>query len=147
MAIRSNTGHPIGSPTGHATNPNPHGVPVRLQPAGRAPGRRGRRVRRTARDRPAARRPPAGSGLDSTRFSCDPASGEHTRAQTACEEIAAANGDFTQLGADDSRICTYEYDPVTVFAFGVYRGEPVQYVEEFPNRCAMENETGSVFSF
>lgn len=88
-----------------------------------------------------------GSGVGSTRFSCDPASGEHARAQAACAELDAVNGDFERLGTGDDRICTYEYDPVTVLAFGVYRGEPVQYVEEFPNRCAMENETGTVFSF
>ncbi|MFC6093210.1 SSI family serine proteinase inhibitor [Saccharothrix lopnurensis] len=88
-----------------------------------------------------------GRGIDSTRFSCDPATGEHARAQTACGEIEAAGGDFDQLGTGEPGICTYEYDPVTVAAFGVYRGEPVEYVEEFPNRCVMENETGTVFSF
>jgi hypothetical protein len=87
------------------------------------------------------------SGLQSTRLTCDPAAGEHARAQTACGEIEAAGGDFAQLGAEGPGICTFEYDPVTVAAFGSYRGEPVRYVQEFPNRCVMENETGSVFSF
>lgn len=88
-----------------------------------------------------------GSGVETARLSCDPASGEHLRAQAACGEIAAVGGDFTQLGNTEPGLCTFEYDPVTVAAFGSWRGQPVQYVQEFPNRCVMENETGSVFSF
>lgn len=87
------------------------------------------------------------SGVESTRLSCDPASGEHARAQAACGELEAAGGDFTQLGTGEPALCTYDYTPVTVAAFGSYRGEPVRYVEEFPNRCVMENETGTLFTF
>lgn len=88
-----------------------------------------------------------GGAVETTRLSCDPAAGEHQRAQVACGEITAAGGDFTQLSAQEQRFCTFEYAPVTVAAFGTWRGEQVRYVEEFPNRCVMENETGTVFTF
>lgn len=88
-----------------------------------------------------------GSGVDSTRLTCDPAAGRHASAQAACSEIEAANGDFTRLSGSEPQFCTFEYDPVTVAAFGSWRGQPVRYVEEFPNRCVMEQETGSVFTF
>ncbi|WP_033434397.1 SSI family serine proteinase inhibitor [Saccharothrix syringae] len=87
------------------------------------------------------------SGVQSTRLTCDPAAGDHARAQAACGELEAAGGDFTRLGTGEPGICTFEYDPVTVVALGSYRGEQVRYTEEFPNRCVMENETGTVFSF
>ncbi|MEU4443335.1 SSI family serine proteinase inhibitor [Actinosynnema sp. NPDC050801] len=87
------------------------------------------------------------TGVESTRLTCDPAAGEHRLARVACDEIEAADGNFTQLAGTDPQVCTFDYTPVTVAAFGSWRGEPVQYVEEFPNRCVMEQETGSVFSF
>jgi hypothetical protein len=87
------------------------------------------------------------SGVQSTRLSCDPATGTHTQAQVACGEIEAAGGDFAQLPGTEPQFCTYDYNPVTVAAFGSWRGTQVQYVEEFANRCVMEQETGSVFSF
>ncbi|QQQ78877.1 serine protease [Saccharothrix sp. 6-C] len=87
------------------------------------------------------------TGVDSTRLTCDPAAGEHRAAQAACGEIEAADGDFTQLAGTEPQVCTFDYRPVTVVAFGSWRGTPVQYVEEFANRCVMEQETGAVFSF
>ena len=85
--------------------------------------------------------------VDTARLSCAPAEGEHARADQACAEIAAVDGEFAQLQSEPGQACTFIYDPVTVAAFGTWRGEPVQYVEEFPNRCAMESETGAVFAF
>ena len=87
------------------------------------------------------------TGVETTRLTCDPAAGEHRLAQVACSEIEAAGGDFTQLAGTEPQVCTFDYRPVTAIAFGSYRGEPVRYVQEFPNRCVMEQETGTVFSF
>ncbi|MFD0200716.1 MULTISPECIES: SSI family serine proteinase inhibitor [Saccharothrix] len=87
------------------------------------------------------------SGVQTTRLTCDPAAGDHQAAQLACGEIEAADGDFTQLPGTEPQVCTFDYRPVTAVAFGSWRGEPVRYVEEFPNRCVMEQETGAVFSF
>ncbi|NUT47231.1 MAG: serine protease [Saccharothrix sp.] len=87
------------------------------------------------------------SGVESTRLTCDPAAGNHSAAQAACGEIEAADGDFTQLPGTEPQLCTFDYRPVTVAAIGSWRGEPVQYVEEFANRCVMEQETGTVFAF
>jgi hypothetical protein len=87
------------------------------------------------------------TGVDSTRLTCDPAAGDHRAAQVACGEIEAAGGDFTQLPGTEPQVCTFDYRPVTAVAIGSWRGTPVQYVQEFPNRCVMEQETGTVFSF
>lgn len=85
--------------------------------------------------------------VETARLSCSPAEGEHERANQACGQIAAAEGDFARLSGDSQQVCTFIYDPVTVAAFGTWRGEPVRYTQEFPNRCVMEGETGAVFDF
>lgn len=87
------------------------------------------------------------TGVRSTRLTCDPAAGDHRAAQQACGEIEAAGGDFARLAGTEPQLCTFDYRPVTAVAFGSWRGEPVRYVQEFPNRCVMEQETGTVFSF
>ncbi|MGX7828104.1 SSI family serine proteinase inhibitor [Actinokineospora sp. 24-640] len=89
-----------------------------------------------------------GGTVETARLGCSPAEGEHDRANQACAQIAAADGDFARLsGESDQQVCTFIYDPVTVAAFGTWRGEPVRYTQEFPNRCVMESETGAVFEF
>lgn len=78
---------------------------------------------------------------------CDPAGGTHPFALSACDEIEAADGDLTQLPGQPDLMCTFEYDPVRVSAVGTWRGEPVDYTEEFPNICVLQQHTGSVFTF
>ncbi|GAA4425028.1 hypothetical protein GCM10023148_27580 [Actinokineospora soli] len=86
-------------------------------------------------------------GVETSRLSCAPAEGEHPRAAEACSQLAAAGGQFAEIPSDPDRICPFIYEPVTVAAFGTWNGEQVRYVEEFPNRCVMESETGTVFTF
>lgn len=78
-------------------------------------------------------------------LTCNPDGGDHPAADAACAEIEAANGDFTALPGEPGRICTFEYDPVTVTATGTWRGQQVNYQETFPNTCVLISETGSVF--
>ncbi|MGY0070641.1 SSI family serine proteinase inhibitor [Streptomyces sp. QTS137] len=75
---------------------------------------------------------------------CDPPQG-HPRAAEACEELAAADGRITGIPARDT-YCPMVYAPVTAHARGQWRGQPVEYTKTFPNRCAMEARTGSVFA-
>ncbi|SDC43737.1 SSI family serine proteinase inhibitor [Streptomyces prasinopilosus] len=75
---------------------------------------------------------------------CDPPQG-HPRAADACAELAAADGRITGIPARDTH-CPMVYAPVTAHAYGEWRGRPVEYTETFPNRCALEARTGSVFA-
>ncbi|MFD3730603.1 SSI family serine proteinase inhibitor [Streptomyces sp. NPDC058632] len=75
---------------------------------------------------------------------CDPPQG-HPRAAEACAELAAADGRITGIPARET-YCPMVYAPVTAHARGQWRGQPVEYTETFPNRCAMEARTGSVFA-
>lgn len=75
---------------------------------------------------------------------CDPPQG-HPRASEACAELTATDGNVTGIQARET-YCPMIYDPVTAHARGQWQGQPVEYTETFPNRCAMEARTGSVFA-
>ncbi|MFJ9038598.1 subtilase-type protease inhibitor [Streptomyces sp. NPDC102406] len=77
-------------------------------------------------------------------------SGTHPDAARACAELAAAGGDFDQVTiAEDTEgtVCTHKYDPVTVTAQGVWRGERVTYERTFANECVKNAGSGAVFEF
>ncbi|MEU7157171.1 subtilase-type protease inhibitor [Streptomyces chrestomyceticus] len=74
--------------------------------------------------------------------------GTHPAARAACAQLRTANGDFdaiTKSAAD--RMCTKEWNPVTVTANGVWQGRRVAYEHTFANPCAMEGGKGLVFEF
>ena len=77
---------------------------------------------------------------------CEPAGGRHPHAATACQNVAAVDGDLAALEVDRGP-CTLEYAPVTVRALGWWRDRPVSYVETFGNRCHLLRETGTLFAF
>jgi hypothetical protein len=85
----------------------------------------------------------------SVRFAnltCDPAGGSHPEAGAACRDLAAARGDFTKLPGEGPGIaCPDVYAPVTVVAFGVWRGASVSYNAEYGNACELAVATGPVF--
>jgi hypothetical protein len=86
--------------------------------------------------------------LGSAQLRCDPPSGSHGQAGQACRDLAAADGDFTKLPGDPNvQACTMELRPVTVSAQGNWRGKPVAFSREYPNRCVLQAETGPVFAF
>lgn len=78
-------------------------------------------------------------------LTCNPDGGSHPAADTACAEIEAAQGNFASLPGEPGKLCTLEYQPVTVTATGTWRGQQVDYQQTFPNTCALISETGSVF--
>ncbi|WP_172383567.1 subtilase-type protease inhibitor [Streptomyces sp. MNP-20] len=73
-------------------------------------------------------------------------SGHHPFAREACAELDRAGGDFGELPRED-RICTKEYDPVTVGATGTFQGRPVAWHKTYGNACEMQASTGHVFRF
>ena len=81
-----------------------------------------------------------------TTLTCEPSGGTHPEADSACDALIGADGDFAQLPVE-SRACTLQYAPVTVHASGTWRGEPVHFQHTYANRCAAASETGGVFSF
>lgn len=87
--------------------------------------------------------------LNTTRLRCEPTGGTHTNATDACDDLIAANGDFSKLPGDpDVQFCTLEFQPVKATARGVWRGKPVSWrSESYPNRCAMNAALGPVFRF
>ncbi|MFH8614865.1 subtilase-type protease inhibitor [Streptomyces sp. NPDC017979] len=80
---------------------------------------------------------------------CAPrATGTHPSAAAACRELNAVDGDFAALPSElPQTLCTREWDPVTVSANGVWRGERVAWSGTYNNGCEMTATLGVVFSF
>ena len=84
----------------------------------------------------------------SVRFAnltCDPSGGSHPEADAACRDLAAARGDFGKLPGAGGRACPDVYAPVSVAAFGMWRGTPVTYGARYGNSCELSVMTGPVF--
>ncbi|MEV0680666.1 SSI family serine proteinase inhibitor [Actinosynnema sp. NPDC050436] len=81
-----------------------------------------------------------------TQLTCAPAGGGHPRAAVVCEALGPVGGQVSDL-ADGNAVCTLQYDPVTVTAAGVWRGEPREFTAEYANPCLLHADTGPVFSF
>jgi hypothetical protein len=80
-------------------------------------------------------------------LSCEPPGGSHPNAAGACRDLAAARGNFAELPGDpDMDACIEIYDPVTVFALGLWRGQPVWYGYRYGNSCILRAATGPVFA-
>ena len=79
---------------------------------------------------------------------CDPTGGDHPKAQAACDEITAANGDFDNLPGDpDNYACPMIDLPVTASVAGSWQGSEVEWRHTYTNDCWMHKDTGSVFDF
>ncbi|HEX2143533.1 MAG TPA: SSI family serine proteinase inhibitor [Glycomyces sp.] len=71
----------------------------------------------------------------------------HAKGEEACAQLTTAGGTIETLSVADG-MCTKEYDPVTLRAFGFWDGRFVAYEREFANHCTGINETGgAVFAF
>ncbi|RII14284.1 Subtilisin inhibitor-like protein 5 [Streptomyces sp. YIM 130001] len=92
------------------------------------------------------------SGSDDTwirgaELHCDPEpGGGHPQAAEACAALGEAHGDPGALPGEP-RVCTKEYDPVTVTAEGTYDSKPVKWTKTFPNACSMHAASDPVFTF
>jgi len=91
-----------------------------------------------------------GPGAESrgVELRCDPVGGAHPDPQAACDALAATAGDFTKLtAADGSFACTMELRQVTAIAIGTWRGQTVNWSQEFSNPCVLRANTGPLFQF
>ncbi|MFD8013348.1 SSI family serine proteinase inhibitor [Streptomyces sp. NPDC058955] len=75
---------------------------------------------------------------------CDPAGGDHPRAEAACADLDATQG---RVERDSDTACTLLYDPVEVRAEGVWHGRPVSFARQYGNTCELNARTGAVFAF
>ncbi|WP_309050005.1 SSI family serine proteinase inhibitor [Streptomyces sp.] len=84
-------------------------------------------------------------------LNCAPTpSGTHPAPEEACAELAAADGNFTNLTATgEDRPCTREWNPVTVTGDGVWQGRRVTWSETYGNPCELSARTAAttVFAF
>lgn len=82
-------------------------------------------------------------------LSCAPTpSGSHPDAVTACAELKKNGAKFDAITTSaTNRVCTKEWEPVTVTADGVWEGQRVNYAHTFSNSCAMNGGRGAVFTF
>lgn len=78
---------------------------------------------------------------------CDPPSGNHPYPETACYDVAVAEGDLARLPGEPGKVCSSVYKPVTVSALGEWRGMPVRFAQSYRNACKMTASTGLVFGF
>lgn len=90
---------------------------------------------------------PEGGGVrTSVKLRC-PDGGTHPDPRAACADLAGVDGRVADI-EPRSGICTRQYEPVTVSAYGLWRGLPRAYKEQFANRCEAVHATGgNVFDF
>ncbi|MFF4367142.1 subtilase-type protease inhibitor [Streptomyces sp. NPDC001594] len=67
------------------------------------------------------------------------AEGTHPAPRAACDAVNATGGDLGRLltAPAPGRACPKHYDPVTITADGVLRGERLAWKHTFPNACMM----------
>ncbi|AUG75460.1 Protease inhibitor protein [Kitasatospora sp. MMS16-BH015] len=73
--------------------------------------------------------------------------GTVTDPTAACQELAAVNGDFTQLNVHPSWLPTAQVAPVTASATGHWGNTAVNWSQDFTNPSALAKKTGDVFVF
>ncbi|WP_051385339.1 SSI family serine proteinase inhibitor [Actinokineospora inagensis] len=91
----------------------------------------------------------AAGGQDKTaHLYCDPSDGsDHADPAAACAALTAVRGNLDALPRDESKICTYNYDPVTVTVKGTWRGTGIDFKRRYANQCEAIAESNQVFGF
>lgn len=82
----------------------------------------------------------------SVTLACDPAGGSHPQRDRACKTLDSVDGDFDRL-PQEQLLCPMIYAPVTASASGHWHARPVIFERGYPNRCAANAATASVFDF
>ncbi|MEU9858371.1 SSI family serine proteinase inhibitor [Streptomyces sp. NPDC047974] len=108
---------------------------LRLTVTGPAPATIAPSPESTAAPAPAAR---------TVTLHCDPAGGDHPRADAACADLDASQG---RVDRESDTACVLLYDPVEVRAEGVWHGRPVSFARQYGNTCELNARTGAVFAF
>ncbi|WP_156756292.1 SSI family serine proteinase inhibitor [Actinokineospora pegani] len=86
-------------------------------------------------------------GVRTTTLRCEPPGGDHPQPQAACAALDPVAGDVTQLSSAGNMICTLQYAPIRVSAYGYWRGHKLTVTHEYSNPCLMNAETGPVFTW
>ncbi|MCE7002103.1 subtilase-type protease inhibitor [Kibdelosporangium philippinense] len=89
----------------------------------------------------------SGTMTRARKLRCDPPSGDHPYPDTACHDLAVAEGDLARLPGVPGKVCSGVYKPVSVTALGEWRGIPVRFAQSYRNACKMMASTGLVFGF
>lgn len=79
-------------------------------------------------------------------LNCQPASGTHPEAATACATLDAAGGVVAEVEPRNQQ-CVLIYSPVRAEAHGHWRGARVDFSAEFANPCHAAAKTSGVFDF
>ncbi|MFU0442250.1 subtilase-type protease inhibitor [Streptomyces sp. BG2AG] len=84
-------------------------------------------------------------------LTCAPsAEGTHPAPEAACAELDSVGGQFTALArTSPDRMCTRQWDPVVITAYGVWHGQRVAFSTTYGNACELAgsmNES-AVYSF
>jgi hypothetical protein len=82
-----------------------------------------------------------GGGSTAITLDCPPELSEHPNADTVCGQLETAAGFIEEIPAMDG-MCTKEYAPVRVVAFGHWHGKGRAFVETYSNRCEAVLATG-----
>ncbi|MEU8524436.1 MULTISPECIES: subtilase-type protease inhibitor [Streptomyces] len=89
--------------------------------------------------------------LRAVTLTCAPThGGSHPAAASACAELSAVGGNFTDLTADaPTRSCTRQWAPVTITGDGVWQGRRVSWQATYANPCELRSAMtdGPVFAF
>lgn len=117
------------------TAPTTPATTLRLTVTGPAPATAAPSPESTAAPAPAAR---------TVTLHCDPAGGDHPRADAACADLDASQG---RVDRESDTACILLYDPVEVRAEGVWHGRPVSFARQYGNTCELNARTGAVFAF
>ncbi|RCH99453.1 hypothetical protein CU098_011674 [Rhizopus stolonifer] len=70
-------------------------------------------------------------------LTCDPTGGSHPNPSAACAQLAAVNGNITQIPPTAGVACTLQYDPVSVTVLGTYGGRGISFQQTYGNSCTM----------
>jgi hypothetical protein len=84
--------------------------------------------------------------IASVTLECGPAGGSHPHHDRACRTLDSVDGDFGRLPKEQI-LCPMDYAPVTATASGHWHARMVVFQRTYPNRCAANAGTASVFDF
>ncbi|MGR6915006.1 SSI family serine proteinase inhibitor [[Actinomadura] parvosata] len=71
-------------------------------------------------------------------LTCGPAGGIHPEPRAACDRLDRFGGDLDRIRFRPDVACPKIFDPVHVEIYGDYRGDPVNFADDYPNPCFME---------
>lgn len=77
---------------------------------------------------------------------CAPPSGTHPNREAACRLLDPVHADFNEINADPKATCGRDYNPITVYATGLWDSSRLTYEHTFGNACELRATMGAVFA-